>query len=824
MLTISLCVPAVAQVITTQPDYYNEPFKKSLAFYRNVGQKVNNLGQVENEIRYLSYNGTPEVCLKSKSTISVWWTDFSPVSNPPTITSVNRIDLHPVGSHSSSVEPTPQTQSPDLINVYSEVAPHAFENIRGYYQVIYPQIYPNINMVAYSGPAGPKLSFVCEPGSDPNDINIQFTGQDSLKLDLTGELKAFLNQKWIKYKQAIAYQYDNNNNIIPIAWTANYIVDNNQGIVSLHFEAYDTTKPLVFQIGETLDAAASNDGVIWSTNYSGNGVDQFYAVDHDPAGNIYAGGYANEGNFPVTLGTSINPGSYTGTLAKFDANHQRLWATYYGGSQADEVKSLCYSSSNSSLYATGYTYSGDFPLVQATGATNDSAGTNYILRINSTNGTATWSTKLGQGRGLSLVCRTDGSKYLVGTAPNNGVNIVPHSGSYHQPYGGGNFDGIVFKFNSNDLLVWSSYFGGSGDDEYIEDVCTDELGNLYMLGMTSSNTIPAAYPGGNAYQQHNNAGGGTDLMIAKLNSSDSLVYSSLYGGNGTDISPDHDCIQVGNGRVYIGAYTNSNNFPYTTHTGSVNDTTYAGGNDGVIIVMNTATMAVDYATYVGGSGFDGFYGVAVDTHGNAYFVGTTTTDTGLPTVNSNGLYYDDSYNGGGNFSGQPGDGLILRLDGNTLNTSWLTYFGGTGPDALWGVDAFSDQRIAVVGFSSGGAIDYPLYDPGNAWFQAAMATASVVAELLTPDGPIGISEVSNQSFSISPNPAHDIVRITASGIHSGIRSVSMFDVTGRSCPIQLGVQNRTVFSVTNIQAGYYVVQVEFIDGTYSSAKLLITHD
>lgn len=811
----------LVRVAIGQPDYYGEPFNKSLGYYSNSGRILNSGGFAENEILYTTNNSLPQISLKSKSTFSVWWTDFSPTANP-TITAVNRIDVKPTGPSSSGVLPIAQVPTTDKLNVYSEVAPNHFENISGYQKIKYPGVYPNINMVVYSGPSGPKFSFVCTVGSNPDNINLHFTGQDSLKLEASGNLRAFLNNKWVTYTQAIAYQYDANDDIINVNWQATYNIVNGQADVKLNFGTYDTTKPLVFQISQAMGLGGANtDGLLWSTTYSGDGIDEFYAVDHDPSGNIYVGGYSWVGLFPITTGVSVNPGSYTATLAAFNSNHQRIWATYYGGSQADEVKSLSYSTANSTLYATGYTSSSDFPLVQATGATNGTTGSNYILRMNPLTGTATWASKIGLGRGLSIACKPNGEKYIAGFAP-NGVNPVLQTGSYQQPYGGGQNDGIVLKFNTNDQLVWSTYFGGVGDDEYMEDVCTDDFGNLYLFGETSSPTIPIANPGGNAYIQNVNAGGGTDFMIAKFNSSDALVYSTFYGGTGTETSPDHDCIQVGNGHVYIGGYTSSGNFPITAHTGSTNDDTYAGSGDAAIIVMNASTMAVEYSTFVGGNGFDGFYGVSLDTHGNAYYVGTTTSTNGFAPVYSPGLYYDDSYNGGGNFSGQPGDGWILRLDANTLVTSWLTYFGGQGPDALWGVDAFSDQHLAVVGYATGAGIDYPLYDPGNAWFQAI--PGSVVAELLTPDGPISVSEITSLNFSIFPNPASETVSITAKGLHSGIKGISMFDVSGRICFQQQFSRGAIEFSVKNFQSGCYVVQVQLNDGTLSSAKLLIAHE
>ena len=126
-------------------------------------------------------------------------------------------------------------------------------------------------MQFYSGSGGGKIAFLVKPGADPDDIGLRFEGQDDIALDVYGNLKLLLGNKWIELKEAVAYQYDANNNIVPVNWTAGYETAPGADHVSFQFGQYDTSLPLVLLIGH-LPAwqAEQSAGLCWST-YLGGG-------------------------------------------------------------------------------------------------------------------------------------------------------------------------------------------------------------------------------------------------------------------------------------------------------------------------------------------------------------------------------------------------------------------------------------------------------------------------------------------------------------------------------------------------------------------------
>src|ERR1019366_5555384 len=76
-------------------------------------------------------------------------------------------------------------------------------------------------------------------------------------------------------------------------------------------------------------------------------------------------------------------------------------------------------------------------------------------------------------------------------------------------------------------------------------------------------------------------------------------------------------------------YTSSSDFP----TMNPLQPTYGGGDyDAFVAKFNPTGSALVYSTYLGGSGADSGFGIAVDSSGNAYVTGSTNSNN-FPTMN-----------------------------------------------------------------------------------------------------------------------------------------------------------------------------------------------
>jgi len=177
-------------------------------------------------------------------------------------------------------------------------------------------------------------------------------------------------------------------------------------------------------------------------------------------------------------------------------------------------------------------------------------------------------------------------------------------------------------------LVWTEQVGGSGTDTSY-GVAADSSGNWYFTGFSdfAATNFPTTV---GAYQTGNN--GSSDAFVRKLsNDGATVLYSTLIGGSGIDVA--HGIGVDASGNAYIAGTTYSSNFP--THN-AFQSTNPSGANvAGFVASLNAAGNGLNYATYLGGTtGFSigtSIYGLAVDSAGNAFVTGDTTTDN-LPTT------------------------------------------------------------------------------------------------------------------------------------------------------------------------------------------------
>ncbi|HEV8716789.1 MAG TPA: SBBP repeat-containing protein, partial [Candidatus Binatia bacterium] len=166
------------------------------------------------------------------------------------------------------------------------------------------------------------------------------------------------------------------------------------------------------------------------------------------------------------------------------------------------------------------------------------------------------------------------------------------------------------------VLVYSTYLG---DTDSGQAIAVDAAGNAYVTGSTSSSNFPTA---AEAFQSAYTGQG--DVFVAKLNPIGSaLVYSTYLGGGdfekGTGIAVDTA------GNAYVTGSTQSVDFPTTTGALQRACRKDKAGlcKDTLIVKLNWAGSALEYSTYLGGSGSESGSDIAVDIAGNAYVTGTT---------------------------------------------------------------------------------------------------------------------------------------------------------------------------------------------------------
>jgi hypothetical protein len=113
-----------------------------------------------------------------------------------------------------------------------------------------------------------------------------------------------------------------------------------------------------------------------------------------------------------------------------------------------------------------------------------------------------------------------------------------------------------------------------------------------------------------------------DAFVTKLNSTGSaLVYSTYLGGSGSDGSSGIAVDTQGN--AYVTGVTGSIDFPTTA--GAFHTSFGGGDSDAFVTKLNPTGTALVDSTFLGGSGSDQSFGIAVDAAGNAYVAGETAS-------------------------------------------------------------------------------------------------------------------------------------------------------------------------------------------------------
>ena len=213
------------------------------------------------------------------------------------------------------------------------------------------------------------------------------------------------------------------------------------------------------------------------------------------------------------------------------------------------------------------------------------------------------------------------------------------------------------------VLVYSTFLGGCcGSSEQAAGIAVDGTGNAYVTGRTSSADFPTTM-GVFDTSRNDSAASSTDAIVTKLDATGtSLVYSTFLGGVGDD---NGFAIAVdAAGYAYVTGGTNSSGFPSTV---GAFDTNWNGSNDVFVAKLNTAGTALVYSTFLGGSGGDVGYGVAVDAAGNAYVAGATASANFPTTVGA----FDTSWNSGG------ADVFVTKLSADGTTLAYSTFLGAS---------------------------------------------------------------------------------------------------------------------------------------------------
>ena len=333
--------------------------------------------------------------------------------------------------------------------------------------------------------------------------------------------------------------------------------------------------------------------------------------------------------------------------------------------------------------------------------------------------------------GRAIAVDSSGNAYIAGYTLSADFTTVgaPASGLGLS----GTADAFVMKLNAaGTQVLYATYLGGAAAD-IAYGIAVDSLGRMYIVGETNSPNFPAFAP------LRTTRTGPADAFLTRLNADGQTIsYSTYIGGSSTERATAVAVDAAGN--AYVTGLTLSsdvNGVPRATidqdafitkvnATGTAFDfTVYRGGSGeetsegialdsvgniyiagqtssanltgtafqpanggGIDAFVNKSTNAgaSTFWAYVGGSGTDAAHAIAVDTAANVYIAGDTTS-TDFPVVNA----YQATFGGGAT------DAFVAKIDTSGTTRLWSTFLGGTGQDTAQGIAVNSAQAVYVAG-------------------------------------------------------------------------------------------------------------------------------
>ena len=442
---------------------------------------------------------------------------------------------------------------------------------------------------------------------------------------------------------------------------------------------------------------------------------------------------------------STSNGFYDILITKYNTSGTIQWQRTLGGTNGDIGYEIAVDSSGN-VYVAGES--------NGTGAGGMEA---LIVKYNAS-GTIQWQRTLGGtdtefGRGIAF--DSSGNVYVAGSTRSTGA---------------GTYDFLIAKYNTSGTIQWQRTLGGTDRDEG-QGIAVDSSGNVYVTGRCQS------------------AGAGSiDVLIAKYNTSGAIQWQRTLGG--TDIDFSLAIAVDSSDNVYVTGYTD-----------------VAGLGQEFLIAKYNSSGTIQWQRTLGGTGSDIGYGIAVDSSGDVYAVGQTTSA------------------GAGNY-----DILIAKYNASGT-IQWQRTLGGTNREEGKGIAVDNSGNVYVTGLTeSAGAGSYDLLiaklpDDGSGtgtYGDLTYATSSLTdsASSLTSQG----SSLTNSTSSLTSSTSS--LTDSATSLTSATTTVGSTNLTsenyigisdgaytnGQTATIQL------IGSVDDAQSGLTPGQKYYVqgDGTLST--------
>ena len=417
----------------------------------------------------------------------------------------------------------------------------------------------------------------------------------------------------------------------------------------------------------------------------------------DGAGNAYVTGstWSDQTTFPVLGGPDLtfNSGPDAFVAKVNPAGTALVYAGHIGGAGDDLGYGVAVDGAGNA-YVTGRTNSDQatFPVTEGPDLTFNGDDDTFVAKVNPAGTTLVYAGYIGGASrdwGLGIALDGAGNAYVAGYTRSDQATFPVIGGP--DLTSNGYYDAFVVKVNSAGTdLVYGGYIGGAGTDAAYS-VAVDGDDNAYVTGSTWSDQTTFPVAGGPDLTYN----GGDDTFVAKVNPvGTALLYVGYIGGASQDYG--YGIAVDGAGNAYVTGSTWSDQTTFPVLGGP--DLTFNSGPDAFVAKVNPAGIALVYAGYIGGASFDGGYGVAVDSTGNAYVTGkTSSTDATFPVFGGPDLTFNGYY-----------DAFVAKVNPAGTDLVYAGYIGGANDDKGYGVAVDGAGNAYITGHTDSDQATFPV--------------------------------------------------------------------------------------------------------------------
>jgi len=645
-----------------------------LTFTENKGQLTDLKGNLRPDILFCSMQKGMNIYIKNNSIIYLFQERVGSKLLPMgqnSLTENNtgqlhtyRIEMKLSGSNPNALVEVEGEQA-GVTNFYLPHCPQGILGVKSYNKITIKEVYPGIDWVVYvKDQKAIEYDFVVRPGANIDNIKIKYDGAIDLKIAEDGSLKIksplgevsesapnSFTQDGVSIKSGFnlntnilsfeieKYNLNQSLTIDPtIVWQLDYgdsgtdatsckvdlsgnfyLAGNTASSTGIASGGFDNT----FNGGYDAFVAKFNSAGtrIWGTYYGGGGDEFVKGIAIDPSNNVLICGSTTSDAGIASGGWDnvFGSGTTDGFIVKFNTSGARIWATYYGGTNGDEIADITTNASGDIYFAgtTGSTASistpGSFQPVRS------ELLDGFLVKFNSA-GSRIWGTYYGGNEidvCYSIAEDTDGNVFIGGSTRSG--NGIASPGAWDTSYDG-DTDGFLAKFNPSGGRVWGTYYGGTEVD-YFNDIAIDNNNNLVGVGATASTNNIAS--GG----FDNSNGGGYDAFVVKLTNNGTRIWGTYFGGVGFDQGYAIACDI--NNNIYAGGYAQSNGLSFQGFQNTNN------GGDAFLVKFNSGGSRI-WSSYYGIDNVTEYLAdISCSSSDILYFCGFTEIEIGLNDENNN---------------------------------------------------------------------------------------------------------------------------------------------------------------------------------------------